>query len=194
MRMLKFIICVLALSIAASCSAEPLRVARLPIIFQSQKPDSDTCAVLETKLARAVHIPLNGTLKLIEHIPVAESTAALNEIWRDMRKADKKTKLKDAIKPLAEKLNADIIVCPVLRRYSETFVQNTASLSSHLISDVSATLIVYDRRTGDLVEKKTSRNFNDSANKFGKASYLAGECFDNLIAETGLFQKFLAIK
>ena len=181
-------------SVCLAADKKPLRLARLPIIFQSNKPDFETCAVLETKIARAVHIPLNGTLKLIEQIETDESTAELNKIWQNMRAENKKSKLKDAMRPLAEKLNADIVVCPVLRRYSETYVQKTSNLETYLISNVSATLIVYDRRTDDLIEKKTSRSFSDSASAFGKASYLAGECFDRLIDETNLRRTFNAIK
>ena len=198
MRAVKILTCLLAIFVIFSgCSAaekKPLKVARLPIIFQSRQPDFDTCAFLETKISRAIMIPLNGTLKLTEQIPTQEATTALSEIWRDMRSENKKSKLKDAMRPLAKKLNADIIVCPVLLRYSESYFQSSRNLSTHLVSNVSATLIVYDRRTDDLVEKKTSRSFNDSPNKFGKASYLAGECFDRLIDETNLRRKFLAIK
>jgi len=195
MKAIKFFICLFAVLIVfADCSAAPLQIARLPIIFQSRQPDLDTCAILETKLARATYIPLNGTLKLIENIPVEKSKSALTEIWKEMRSADKKAKLKDAMRPLARKLDADIVICPVLRHYSEYFIQKSFSLETYLASNVSASLIVYDRRTDELVEKKTSRSFNDSASKFGKASYLAGECFDRLIEETNLRHKFLAIK
>ena len=198
MRFIKILTCLCMITLMCStCFAadkKPLRLARLPIIFQSNQPDFDTRAMLETKIARAVHIPLNGTLQLVEQIDMNESTSELNKIWQNMRSENKKSKLKDAMKPLAEKLNADIVVCPVLRRYSETYVQKTSNLETYLISNVSATLIVYDRRTDNLIEKKTSRSFSNSASKFGKASYLAGECFDRLIDETNLRRTFNAIK
>lgn len=198
MRFMKIFTCFcIMILICSTCFAadkKPLRLARLPIIFQSNQPDYNTCVTLETKIARAVNIPMNGTLKLVEQIDMNESTSALNTIWQNMRVANKKSKLKDAIKPLAEKLNADIVVCPVLRRYSETYVQTNRSLESHLVSNVSATLIVYDRRTDNLVEKNFSKHFNDSASGFGKASYLAGECFDKLIDETNLRRTFMSIK
>ena len=195
----KIILMILALSILnfANVEAEekkPLRLVKLPIIFQSAQPDFDTCAALETKLARAVHIPLNGTLKLVEYADTSESTNALNEVWRKMRSENKNAKLKDAIKPLAEKMDADIIVCPLLRRYSEHYFQHGFNLETHLVSDVSATLIVYDRRTDELVEKKYSRSWSGGSNRFGKASYLAGECFDKLIQETKLREKIAEIR
>ena len=171
-----------------------LRLVQLPIIFQSRQPDFDTCAILETKITRATHIPLNGTLKLLEYVDKTESSSALNEIWRQMRSQNKKAKISGAMKPLAEKINADIIVCPILRNYSEVQVQHGLSLKTSLVSNVSATLIIYDRRTDELIEKKDSRYFNDSYNKFGTASYLVQECFDRLIDYTKLKQKIIAIK
>ena len=199
MKLLKLFALIFALSILFLSSTEaaekrPLRLVQVPIIFQSRQPDYDTCAVLETKITRAMNVPLNGTLKLVEYVSNQDAISALNEIWRQMRKENPKAKLKDAMKPLAEKIDADIITCPVLRRYSQTTVQRGLNLETYLVSDVSATLIVYDRRTDELIEKKDSRSWNSSYNKFGTASYLAKECFDRLLDATKLQQKIIAIK
>ena len=189
-----FAFLILFFTTTEAADRKPLRLDQLPIIFQSHQPDYDTCAVLETKITRAMNVPLNGTLKLVEYVDNQESTQALNEIWRQMRLQNKKAKISDAIKPLAEKINADIIVCPVLRRYSQTTVQRSLKGETYLVSDVSATLIVYDRRTDELTEKKDSRSFNSSYNKFGTASSLAKECFDKLLDATKLQQKIISIK
>ena len=173
---------------------KPLRLVRLPIIFQKNVPDYETCATLETKISRAVLIPLNGTLNLAEYVDPKMSSDELNKIWRERRAKNKKLKLAETMRPLAKKLNADIIVCPVLLRYSEYYAQIGVDFHSHLVSDVSAELIVYDRRKDELIDKKTSRSFNNSASKFGKASYLAAGCFDILINETNLRRKIMAIK
>ena len=175
-------------------SAAPVRIARLPIIFQKRQPDYETCAELETKISRAVNIPLNGTLKVAEFLDSENSSAELNSIYQKMRAENKKLKLAETIRPLAKSLDADIIVCPVLLRYFEYFVQSAASLNTHLVSNVAAELIIYDRRTDELIDKKVSRNFNDSSSKFGRASYLAADCFDVLINETKLKRKIMAIK
>ena len=189
-----FLMSILFLPSTFAAEKKVLRLVQLPIIFQSRQPDYETCAVLETKITRAMNIPLNGTLKLAEYVDNREATAALNEIWRNLRSENPKAKLKDAIKPLVEKINADIIACPILRRYSEVTVSRRMGSETFLSSEVSATLIVYDRRTDELVEKKISRSFNDSYNKFGKSSYLAKECFDKLITATKLQQKIISIK
>lgn len=198
MKFVKFLslVCLLSILFLPQASAEKkvLRLAQLPIIFQSHQPDYDTCAVLETKITRAMNVPLNGTLKLVEYVEAEESSSALNEIWRQMRKENPKAKLKDAVKPLAEKIDADIIACPILRRYSQTTVQRGFNFETYLVSDVSATLIVYDRRTDELIEKKDSRSFNDTYNRLGTASNLAKECFDRLLDATKLQQKIISIK
>lgn len=174
--------------------AKPVRIVRLPIIFQKNRPDYDTCALLETKISRAVMIPLNGTLKVAEFLEPEISSAELNSIYQKMRAENKKIKISETMRPLSESLNADIIVCPILLRYSEYFVQSGATFESHLVSDVSAELIIYDRRTDELIDKKISRSFNDSSSKFGRASYLATDCFDVLLNETKLKRKIMEIK
>lgn len=175
-------------------SAEPVRIVTLPIIFQKRQPDYETCALLETKISRAVSIPLNGTLKVAEFLDPEISSAELNRIYQEMRAENKKLKLAETIRPLSKSLNADIIVCPILLHYSEFFVQSGATLESHLHSNVAAELIVYDRRTDELIDKKVYRSFDNSASKFGRASYLAADCFDVLIKETKLKRKIMAIK
>ena len=199
MRLIKifaaiFLFEILFFSSTQAAEKKILRLVQLPVIFQSRQPDFDTRAILETKITRAMNIPLNKTLNLAEYVPNQESVGALNEIWKEIRSQNKKAKIKDAIKPLAEKINADIIVCPVLRNYSETKVQRGFDMETYLVSDVSATLIVYDRRTDELIEKKDSRHFNSSYNKFGTASSLVQECFDRLIEYTKLKQKIISIK
>ena len=179
---------------SVEAAEKPLRLLRLPIILQKNIPDAETCAVLEKKIARAVAIPLNGTLNLVEYVDPKNSSVELNDIWKKMRAKNKKLKLAETMRPLAKKLDADIIVCPILLRYSEYYVQFGVDFHSHLVSDVSAELIVYDRRTDELIDKKTSRHFNNSSSRFGRASYLALDCFDRLIKETNLRRKIMAIK
>ena len=198
MEQIKIFVAILILILMNFSSGEaaekPLRLVRLPIIFQKNIPDYDTCATLETKISRAVAIPLNGTLNLAEYVDPELSSVELNNLWQKMRAKNKKLKLAETIRPLAKKLNADIIVCPILLRYSEYYAQVGADFHSRLVSDVSAELIVYDRRTDELIDRKTSRSFNNSASKFGKASYLAADCFDILLIETNLKRKIMAIK
>ena len=185
-----FLSAILFLPSTSVAEKKILRLVQLPIIFQSTQPDLKTCSALETKISRAVHIPLNNTLQLVEYVDRKESVTAINEIWQK----NSTSKLSDAMRPLAEKINADIIVCPVLRNYRQTTFHSGFHFETYLVSNVSATLIVYDRRNDELVEKKTSRSFQSSYSKFGTADYLAKDCFDRLIAATKLQQKIFNIK
>ena len=195
--MKKFLFALLALIIFSSSIAAaekvPVKIARLPIIFQSSIPDLETRAQLETKIERATHIPLNQTLQVAEYLPMDDSAQVLNEIWQEMRANNKKIKIRDAIKPFAEKIDADIVVCPILLSYSQ-FVNGFSSFGeTYIHSYVEAELIVYDRRTDNLVDKKASRFHNDTYHPVGTASYLAKTCFDELIDKTKLHQLIMNI-
>ncbi len=170
---------------SAALAKKPVRIARLPIMFLQNKPNEDTANALEMKLARAVHIPLNETLQLAEYLPPLESAEKLQNIWQKMYAKNKKS-MPDAVKTLAKDLNADIVVVPILRQYSQYVMHSNFNFESKLSSFVSAEMIIYDKRTDDLIDKKFSRSFNDNFSQYGTASYLAGECFDKLIKNTEL--------
>ncbi|MBR2519659.1 MAG: hypothetical protein IKE46_07740 [Selenomonadaceae bacterium] len=194
--MKKFLFALIALlfvTTQVSAAQAPVRIAVLPIIFRNAMPDEDTCAELEVKIARATHIPLNDTLKVAEYISPAVSSKILAEMWKSMRSANKKAKIQDAMRPLAEDIDADIIVCPILLSYNQNYSGAFTSDETYLSSQVRAELIVYDRRTDNLVDKKFSRMYHDMMSGFGTASFLAKECFDRLIEETKLRQTIFAI-
>ena len=195
--MKKFIFALLAVILFAATAqaAQPVRIARLPIIFLCSVPDSETCAALETKIQRAIHIPLNGTLKLADYLPENHSAQALNDIWNDLRSENKKAKLADAIRPLANKIDADIVVCPVLRQYGQ-YASFFSSWNGdiYINSYAEAELIVFDRRTDILTDKKASRMYHDIYTLSGTASHLAKECFDKIIAESKLRDLIRAIR
>lgn len=166
---------------------KPVKIARLPIILQKNHIDNETVTILETKMARAVKVPMNNTLKTYEYIPPREAGQALNKIWQEMYSRNQKN-LADALKILANEINADLVICPILRHYSQRTSPVSFSFETHLSSMVSAELIIYDKTTDKLIDKKESRRFNDHYHRLGTASYLAGECFDLLIKETDLRQ------
>ena len=190
--MKKFIFALLALILCSMTAqaAQPVRIARLPIIFLGSVPDSETCAALETKIQRAIHIPLNGTLKLADYLPPNDSAQAFNDIWNQ----NKKNKLAEAIKPLANQLDADIVVCPVLINYRQHVLNLSGWGETVVDSYAEAELIVFDRRTDILTDKKASRMYHDVYTMSGTASYLAKECFDKIIADCKLRELIRAIR
>ena len=185
-----FVMCaaILILLTVSTAAAQPVRIARLPIIFQCSIPDDQTCRELETKIERAIHIPLNGTLQLAEYLPPNSSAQEFNDMW------NKKASLPDAMRPLAQKLDADIVVCPVLKDYSQYVSFSGNWGETILISQARAELIVYDRRTDELIYKKSSQMYNDSYSLRGTASSLAKICFDRVIESSGLRQKIRDIR
>ena len=175
-------------------AAEPVRIARLPIIFHCTISDDGTRETLETKIERATHIPLNGTLQVADFLSPIESGCILEELWQKMSAADKKAKLADAMRPLAEKIDADIIVCPVMLSYGETIIGFSGWIGEEILdSRAEVELIVYDHRTDTLLDKKASRMYHDAWSNSGTASYLAAECFDIVIEQTKLRELIRAV-
>ena len=177
----------------AAAEKNPVRIARLPIIFKSSVPDVETCAELEMKIARAAHIPMNKTLQVAFFIPAADSAQILNEIWQVMHSQNKKAKIQDAIRPFAQKVNADIVICPILLTYSQ-YVDNFSGFDeTYIHSTARAELIVYDRRTDNLIDKKASQMYHDAFSTTGTADYLAKICFDKVIDATKLRNLIMSV-
>ena len=192
--MKKFLSALFALLLltATAYAAQPVRIARLPIIIRSNMPDLETRTDLEFKIARALHIPLNKTLNYAEYLPTKDCTNALSDIWQRLRAADKKAKLADAMRPLADKLDADIVVCPVLLSYGQREMNGWDEVI--LDSNARAELIVYDRRNDSLVDKKAGQMFHESFHPRGTAAALAKNCFDQVIKATKLRELIMAIR
>ena len=191
--MKRFLFLVLMLSLllmpgSASAEEHLARIARIPIILQtSQIPDRETMASLETKLDRALHIPLNNTLQVAEYLPEAECVAALDSVLAEMEKTGRKVKLKDAMKPLADKLQADIVVCPVLLRYGQyRYISINWDHGTIICSTASVELTGYERATDQVFHKKFGKSFRDEYSPWGTADALANECMDHVIDETGI--------
>ncbi len=166
----------------------PIRVARIPIIVQDgYVPDNDTLEALETKLDRALHIPLNDTLHAVEYLPEKECEAALAGILTEMNRTSRKVKLKDAMKPLAEKLQADIVICPVLEHYYQySYASWNWNHGTILHSSAAIELTGYERATDQVFRKSFSKSYHDDYSSWGAASTLAKECMDHVIQETGI--------
>ena len=173
---------------SCALAKSPVKIARFPIIIQNNKVDKETAAMLEVKMARAVTVPMNNTLKTFEYVPPRESARILEKIWNENYVKNKDLKITEAIKIFANDTKSDLVVCPLLRYYSQRVSPVHFSFETHLSSTVQAELIIYDRNTDELIYKKASRRFNDNYNRFGTASYLAGECFNQLITDTNIRQ------
>ena len=179
----------LLLPIAAS-AAQPLRIARLPLMLNGfMRPDDQTIDRLETKLDRAIHVPLNGVLNVVTYLPEGASEDALAEIIDEQRQksSKKRLKLKDMMEPLAQRLEADIVICPVLTAYDEQIYHSFRWFGEMIVhSNAAVQINGYNRRTGKPFAKEVWHHSHDEYGVRSRASYLAEMCMDEVIEEAKL--------
>ena len=138
--------------------ARPVKIARLPIIIQQNKLDAETSAALETKMARAVFI-LNK--EKVNYVPPQKSAQKLQNIWQKMYSQNNNPRFSEALKKLAKDLNAEIVICPVMRNFAP--------------NSVTAELFIFDKKSNSV--QKTRATSND-----------ANSCFEELILNSKLRQ------
>ena len=190
-----FLMCFIILPPTAMAK-EPIRLVVLPVII-SQNADigSEALDQMNVKISRAMHIPLNGTLQKAEYIPSNISCPVFQEIWKKMYNNNKKSAIKDVMKPLAAELKADFIVCTVLYRCSQfTSMSISFDHSDIIFSNAGVEMIIFDNRTGELINKKKSRFYRDEYSPRGTADSLAVECLTDLIDLLKPREKMLAIE
>lgn len=170
---------------ALAAGRQPQRIAQFPLVIESwQQPDASVQDQLETKIDRALHVPLNDTLKAVEFIPEKDCLAAWDEVEGQLTG---KVRIKDLAKPIAEKLNADLVVIPVLAEYEQyTTMSWYWDRGMILHSRAEVQLIVYDRTKDKLVHKKASDFFDDEYSSAGTASYLALNCMERVVNDANL--------
>ncbi len=119
--LLSLFLCLIS-SVAFAATNEPpkpLRLARVPLVVRAYSADAEVEDIIENRLDLALHVPLNDTMHYVEEIPQSEVESALNDVLADLKTKHRRVKMKDAMQPLAEKLDADLVVCPVLTTYYE---------------------------------------------------------------------------
>ncbi|WP_019543500.1 hypothetical protein [Selenomonas bovis] len=171
----------------------PLRLARLPLIVESPYAPQEVGELIEDRLDRALHVPLNGTLHVVEELPTAEVEQALEEARAELRAQGKRPRYRDAMPLVAAKLDADLVVCPVLTDYHEYifygsgpfFDDDTISMDSYVALEIDG----YDRAEQKNISKRTSRYYRDSYSTQGTAEALAREAVEALVRETKLNER-----
>ena len=168
-------------------ASRPLRLARVPLIVRSSYAGADVQEMLEDRLDLALHVPLNDTMHYVEELPQSEVEEALQDVLAELSQGKKRVKIKDAMQPLAEKLDADLVVCPVLTDYYEIVFYGgwdgwNSGDTIRLESFAGLELNGYDR--AENFSKATSRFYHDSYSSYGRASYLAKDALESLIQET----------
>ena len=177
---------------------QTLRLARVPLIARSSYADDEVDNLLEDRLDRALHVPLNDTMHYVEELPASDVEAALDEVLADLKKEKRRVRMKDAMQLLAEKLDADLVVCPVLTDYREIIFYggggwdwDSVADSMILESRVGLELDGYDRTTQENFSEATSRFYHEGYAPRGRASVLAKDALESLIAETDINERVM---
>ncbi|TYZ22236.1 hypothetical protein [Selenomonas ruminis] len=189
-RIIGLALTVLLLWAAQVSAAErvPLRVAQLPLKIESYMvPSQNVRDSLEKQVDRSLHVPLNGTLKAVEYIPERECLKAWEQITAA---AGKRVKAKDIVKPLAEKLQADLVVLPILTGYEQYTRMSFRWDRGLLLHSYAAVQIVgYDRQSDEVFRKGTSRRFDDEYSAAGEVSQLAREAMDDALRDAAIHDR-----
>ena len=181
---------------AASDTAKPLRLARVPLIVRSANVGAGVQEMLEDRLDLALHVPLNDTMHYVEEIPQSEVEVALQDVLADLSQGKKRVKMKDAMQPLAEKLDADLVVCPVLTDYYEYIFYggwdgwnsgDTIRIESYAALELDG----YDKSADKNFSKSTSRFYHDGYSQTGRADALAKDALEALIVETDINERIM---
>ena len=187
MKKIRFILPLVAglfLSLASLASAAPLRLAQSPVITQAHCPE-ETRLDLEKLVSRATHVPLNGYLQAVEYLPARDIMITLMDLRQE---AGRKVKYKDLLRPLADKLQADMVVLPVLTGYQEYHhVRWRRGLINHCYASVD--LYIYDARTDEVIKKSASRFFDDETSARGTAYNLAREAMYQVLSDSRLHER-----
>jgi len=197
--LLSLFLCLLS-SVAFAATNEPpkpLRLARVPLVIRAYSADAEVEDIIENRLDLALHVPLNDTMHYVEEIPQSEVEAALNDVLADLKTKHRRVKMKDAMQPLAEKLDADLVVCPVLTTYYEYIYYGGGGWSwdSHdsmiLDSGASVELDGYDRIAQENFSQSASRYYHEGFHPTGRACMLAKDALESLVTETDINKRVM---
>jgi len=189
MRKLCLWLCCLLLLLTCQAQAaerRPLRVAQVPIVVASyQAPGREALGSLEQQVARALHVPLNGTLHVVEFLPEREVLAA----FEDARQGPSR-KWRELVRPMAERLEADLVVLPVLTGYEQyEHMSWRWDRGTIMYSYASWELCLYDARKDEVVRKQASRVFHDEYSSAGAVEVLARTALDAVLRESKLHER-----
>lgn len=169
----------------------PLRLARLPVIIETAYAPQGADEVIETQMDRALHVPLNGTLHAVEEIDTAQAEQALREALAELRTQGKRVRYKDAMPLVAEKLDADLVVCPVLTDCREYVYYGGCGPFDCmdevcLESTVALEIDGYDSAAQKNISKSTRRFYRGAYSTQGMALALTEDAASALVRETDL--------
>ena len=186
--LLAFLVMLFLTAAASAAERVPLRVAQLPLQIQScYQPSQQVIDGLERQVDRSLHVPLNETLKAVEFIPERQCLAALAETADEV---GGKPRLKDIVKPLAAKLQADLVVVPVVTGYEQyTYMSWNWRRGQILHSYAAVQIVGYDRKKDEVFKKEGSRRYDDEYMPSGEVTRLVAEAMDDALREAAVHDR-----
>ncbi|MBR2215285.1 MAG: hypothetical protein IJ849_05955 [Selenomonadaceae bacterium] len=174
--------------VTISVEGAPLVVAQYPWQEQGGRVPTRVLDYLETRLDRALHVPLNGFLGRVSYLSDDDCERAWAETLAEAAPVQgHKARLKDLMKPLADKLGADLVVYPVVERYAEYQGMGWRFDRGPILhSWVTLRLVGYDRRRDEVFNKSVTRSYSDEYSSSGTAASLAQECLERVLTATAL--------
>lgn len=166
----------------------PLRVAQFPLLVQSyMQPAQNVQDRLEKRIDRSLHVPLNGTLNAVYYIPEQECLEALEDVKNE---AAGKEKLRDLMRPVAEKLNADLVVLPLLTGYEQYETMSWYRWGRHIThSYASVEIMGYDKAKDEVFRKSATRQFHDEYSTQADVSRLAYEALEEALQSAKVHER-----
>lgn len=167
---------------------KPLRVAQFPLQLQGRMmPAHFVQEKLGKMVDRSLHVPLNGTLEIVQFIPEKECLLVLEAVKEE---AAPKTSMKDLMRPVAEELKADLVVMPILDGYEQYQTMSWHLWGRHIShSYASVRVLGYDRKKDEVFSKTATRQFNDEYSSQGDVSVLAYEAMEEALRRAEIHER-----
>lgn len=173
-----FILCAI-LIFTTTCFANeraPKRIAILPVLNQTGNNQPTIEAYIAGELEDKLHIPLNGTLKIHEYIPLSDICKVLPEL-NDPAKIHSFDM--NRLKPAAEELSADLIVGVVITSLYEN--QYPHIEETILDSNITIRLIGYDKTKDEFINLKSQQSYTGEYLLSGTIDTLSRDAMNKLL-------------
>ena len=188
----------LLLSMTASTTVfGAARVAQLPLAAGEDvwALDTRTEHHLSDMVRAALHMPLNAAMDWFvdvdEHDLFAAYDAALARHAGKRGTYDYPSVLRET----ADEVGADIAVLPILESYSEEVYHAWFSCGDdYIVGRAAVCVLLYDRQTGEMVERRSVRRCTDGSYPCGSVRTLAYEAMREALERTELKQHMRALR
>ena len=188
----------LLFSVTASATAfGAARVAQLPLAAGEDvwALDARTEHHLSDMVRAALHMPLNGAMNWFADVDEHDLFAAYDAALA--RHAGKRGiyDYPGVLRETADEVGADIAVLPILESYSEEVYHAWFSCGDdYIVGRAAVRVLLYDRRTGEMAERRSVRRCTDRSYPCGSVRTLAYEAMREALERTGLQQHMRALR